>query len=156
MKNKSIVVLSALSVLAINACGRLEPSQQEQEEQDEQIEQQEQIDIAYFWGAWQEYFGPDFHVEGSRIWYISKEVIGVRTYNWYTDTVTEKNLQYSLEQKEGKYIVVLHIEEGWEAGDQSYYIIKLTDEEMIWQRVDNEKIHQHFVNSKFWQSHPEY
>lgn len=86
MKNKSIVVLSALSVLAINACGRLEPSQQEQQEQqeqEEQIEQQEQI-------------------------------------------------------------------------DQAYYIIKLTDEEMIWQRVDNETIHQHFVNSKFWQNHPEY
>ena len=70
-----------------------------------------------------------------------------------TDTEWEKIIPYTLDQKKGKYIVVLHLQDESETGDQSYYIIQLTDEEMIWERVDNEKVHQHFVNSKFWQTH---
>ena len=118
-------------------------------------EAESDVEIDYFPGAWQEYFGPGYHVEGSRIWYIGKENITVATYDWYTDTQTEKILQYSLDQKKGKYIVALHSEEESEATDTSYYIIKLTDEEMIWQRVDSENSHRHFVNSKYWQTHEE-
>ena len=119
------------------------------------IWQAAQVEIDNFLGAWQEYFGPDYHIEGSRIWYISKDIISVITYDWYTDTETEKLIRYSLEQKERKYIVVLHLEEESETKDQSYYIAKLTDEEMIWQSVDSEKVTQHFVNSKFWETHRE-
>ena len=114
-----------------------------------------EVEMDYFQGAWEEYFGPDYHVEGSRTWYISKDVISIITYDWYSDTESEKILRYSLDQKEGKYIIVLHFEEESEVRDQSYYIIKLTDEEMIWQNVDSENDHQHFVNSKYWQNHQE-
>ena len=114
-----------------------------------------EVEIDYFQGAWMEYYGPGYHIEGSRTWYISKDIISVITYDWYTDTETEKILQYTLDRQEGKYkyIVVLHLQEESETKDQSYYIIKLTDEEMIWQSVDSEKVYQHFVNSKFWQTH---
>lgn len=119
------------------------------------IWQANRIEIDNFLGSWQEYFGPGYHIEGSRIWYISKDHICVSTYDWYSDTEWERNFLYTLEQIEGKYIVVLHSEEGSDTGDQSYYIIKLTDEEMIWQRVDSENATQHFVNSKYWQTHQE-
>ena len=114
----------------------------------------DRIEIDNFLGAWMEYYGPDYHTEGSRTWYIGKDLISVITYDWYSDTETEKILQYSLDQEEGKYIVTLHSQEESETGDQSYYIIKLTDEEMIWQSVDSENVRQHFVNSKFMQNHP--
>ena len=112
---------------------------------------EEKVEMDYFFGAWMEYYGPDYHVEGGRTWHISKDVISVITYDWYSDTETEKSIHYTLDQKEGKYIVVLHEQE--ETGDQSYYIIKLTDEEMIWESVDFENVHQHFVNGKYWQTH---
>ena len=116
----------------------------------------DRVEIDNFLGAWMEYYGPDYHTEGSRTWYISKDIISVITYDWYSDTETEKILHYSLDQNEGKFIVTLHPQEESETGDQSYYIIKLTDEEMIWQSVDSENDHQHFVNSKFLQNRPAY
>ena len=121
----------------------------------EEEEASVEVEMEYFQEAWEEYFGPDYHVEGSRIWYISKDIISVNTYDWYTDTQWEKIIPYTLDQKEGKYknVVVLHEQEESETTDRSYYIIKLTDEEMIWQSVESEKNHQHFVNSKFWQTH---
>ena len=114
-------------------------------------EDKDAVDIDFFQGAWMEYYGPGYHIEGSRTWHISKDIISVITYDWYTDTEWEKSIRYTLDQQKGKYIVVLHEQE--ETGDQSYHIIKLTDEEMIWQSVDSEKVHQHFVTSKFWQTH---
>ena len=116
----------------------------------------DRVETDNFLGAWMEYFGPDYHTEGSRTWYISKDIISVITYDWYSDTETEKILHYSLDQKEGKYIVTFHSQEESETGDQSYYIIKLTDEEMLWQSVDYENDYQHFVNSKFLQNRPAY
>lgn len=116
-------------------------------------EEESGVEIDYFLGAWMEYFGPDYHIEGSRTWYISKDIISVITYDWYSDTEWEKSIRYSLDRKKGKYIVVLHEQEESQPGDQSYYIIKLTDEEMIWESVDSENVHQHFVNSKYWQTH---
>ena len=114
---------------------------------------EENVDIDYFLGPWREYYGPGYHIEGSRTWYISQDIISVVTYDWYTNTEWEKNILYTLDQKKGKYIVVLHLQEESETRDQSYYIIKLTDEEMIWESVESENVHQHFVNSKFWQTH---
>ena len=113
------------------------------------------VEMDYFQGAWMEYFGPGYRIEGSRTWYIGKDTISVITYDWYIDTETEMILRYTLDKKKGKYIVVLHFQEESETGDQSYYIIKLTDEEMIWQGVDSEKVSKHFVNSKYWQTHRE-
>ena len=127
-----------LAVLTLTACSKVP---------------EDNVEIDYFLGAWMEYYGPGYHIEGSRTWHISKDIISIITYDWYIDTETEKVLQYTLNQKEGKYIVVLHQQEESETKDQSYYIIKLTDEEMIWQSVDSENVHQHFVNSKFWQTH---
>ena len=112
-----------------------------------------EVEIDYFLGSWMEYYGPDFHIEGGRTWHIGKDSIRVYTYDWYSDTEWEKIILYTLYQKGGEYIVVLHSEEGSETGDQSYYITKLTDEEMIWQSVDSGIINQHFVSSKFWQTH---
>ena len=114
---------------------------------------EEKVEIDYFLGAWMEYYGPDYHIEGSRTWHISKDVISVITYDWYSDSESERSIRYTLDQQEGKYIVVLHEQEESATGDESYYIIKLTDEEMIWQSVESEKVHQHFVNSKYWQTH---
>ena len=111
------------------------------------------VEIEYFHGAWMEYFGPGYHIEGSRTWHISKDIISVITYDWYSDTEWEKNILYTLDQQGGKYIVVLHEQEESETRDQSYFIIKLTDEEMIWESVDFENVHKHFVNSKYWQTH---
>ena len=119
------------------------------------IWQASRIEIDNFLGSWQEYFGPDYHIEGGRTWHIGKDSICVYTYDWYSDTAWEKNLLYTLEQKEGKYIVVLHSEEESETRDEAYYIVKLTDEEMIWQSVDSEKVTRHFVNGKYWQTHQE-
>ena len=116
---------------------------------------EEKVEIDYFFGMWLEYYGPDYHIEGSRTWYISKDIISVITYDWYTDTETEKSIRYTLDQQEGKYIVYLHSEEGAETSDQSYFIIKLTDEEMIWESVDFENVHQHFVTPKYYQTHLE-
>ena len=48
MKHLKIAVIFILMMLAMCACSRLESSQ---------------IDISNFLGAWQEYFGPDYHVE---------------------------------------------------------------------------------------------
>ena len=114
---------------------------------------QEKVEMDFFLGAWMEYYGPDYHIEGSRTWYISKDIISVITYDWYSDTESEKSIRYTLDQQEGKHIVVLHSEKGSETGDQSYCIIKLTDEEMIWESVDFKNVHQHFVNGKYWQTH---
>ena len=119
------------------------------------IWQANRIEIDYFLGSWQEYFGPDYHIEGGRTWHIGKDSICVNTYDWYSDTAWEKNLLYTLEQKEGKYIVVLHSEEESETRDEAYYIVKLTDEEMIWQSVDAENVTRHFVNGKYWETHKE-
>ena len=116
-----------------------------------EVMEESDVEMDYFHGAWMEYYGPGYHVEGSRTWYIGKDGISIITYDWYIDTETEKILQYTLDRQEGKHIVVLHDPE--ESEDRSYYLIKLTDEEMIWQSVDSEKVHQHFVNSKFWQTH---
>ena len=116
-------------------------------------EKESGVEIDHFLGAWMEYYGPDYHVEGSRTWYISKDIISIITYDWYSDTESEKSIRYTLDQQGGKYLVVLHSEEGSETGDQSYCIIKLTDEEMIWESVDFENVHQHFVNGKYWQTH---
>ena len=117
-------------------------------------EKESGVEIDHFLGAWMEYYGPDYHVEGSRTWYISKDIISIITYDWYSDTESEKSIRYTLGQQEGKYIVVLHEQEESETRDQSYFIIKLTDEEMIWESVDFENVHKHFVNSKFLQNHP--
>ena len=111
------------------------------------------VEMDYFLGSWMEYYGPYYHVEGSRTWHIGNDSICVSTYDWYSDTVWEKNILYTLVQKGGQYIVVLHLQEESETRDQSYYIIKLTDEEMIWESVDSENVHQHFVNGKYWQTH---
>ena len=116
-------------------------------------EKESGVEIDHFLGAWMEYYGPDYHIEGSRTWYISKDIISIITYDWYSDTESEKSIRYTLDQKEGKYIIVLHEQEESDTGDESYYIIKLMDEEMIWQSVESEKVHQHFVNSKYWQTH---
>ena len=140
MKILRIIVISILTMLVTSACDWLESNQ---------------VDMDYFFGAWQEYYGPDYHVEGSRIWYIREGIISVNTYDWYSDTESEWFLNYSLEQNKGRYIVTLHFQEDSETEDQSYYIIKLTDEEMIWQRVDSESATQHFVNSKYWANHQE-
>ena len=132
---RNVLILAALSFVA---CSKVP---------------EEKVEIDYFLGAWMEYYGPDYHIEGSRTWYISKDVISVITYDWYSDTESERSIRYTLDQQEGKYILVLHEQEESATGDESYYIIKLTDEEMIWQSVDSEKVHQHFVNSKYWQTH---
>ena len=81
--------------------------------------------------------------------------ISVRTYDWYSDTESEKFLNYSLEQNQGRHMVTLHFQEEPQTKDQSFCIIKLTDEEMIWQNVDSEGDKRHFVNSKFWMNHEE-
>ena len=138
MKVLRIIVIPILMMLATCACDRLESNQ---------------VEIGYFCGAWQEYFGPDYHIEGGRTWYIREGGITVYTYDWYSDTEWEWNLNYSLEQKKGRYIVSLHSQEDPEMEDRSYYIIKLTDEEMIWQRVDAEGDTVHFVNGKYWTNH---
>ena len=52
-------------------------------------------------------------------------------------------------------MVTLHFQDDPEMKDQSYYIIKLTDEEMIWQIVGSESDTRHFVNGKYWASHQE-
>jgi hypothetical protein len=52
-------------------------------------------------------------------------------------------------------MVTLHFQEEPQTKDQSFCIIKLTDEEMIWQNVDSEGDTRHFVNSKFWMNHEE-
>ena len=140
MKVLRIVVISVLMLLIACACERLESSQ---------------VEMGFFYGAWQEYFGPDYHVEGSRTWYIKEGSISVNTYDWYSDTESERILTYSLEQKKGKYMVTLHFQDDPEMKDQSYYIIKLTDEEMIWQIVGSESDTRHFVNGKYWASHQE-
>ena len=132
--------IPVLMMLVICACGRLES---------------EQIDMDYFFGSWQEYFGPDYQVEGGRTWHIREDIITVYTYDWYSDTEWEWNLNYSLEQNKGKYIVSLEYQEDPETNNKSYYIIKLTDEEMIWQRVDAEGDKMHFVNGKYWANHRE-
>ena len=132
---RKIIILVALAVVACTKAS------------------EETVEIDYFLGSWMEYYGPDYHIEGSRTWYISKDIISVVTYDWYSDTKWEKSIRYTLDQKKGKYIVVLHEQEESQTRAQSYYIIKLTDEEMIWQSVDSEKVHQHFVNSRYWQTH---
>ena len=114
---------------------------------------EETVEIDYFLGSWMEYYGPDYHIEGGRTWYISKDIISIITYDWYSDTESEKSIRYTLGQQEGKYIVVLHEQEESGTSEQSYYIAKLTDEEMIWDSIDFEGNHQHFVNSKYWQTH---
>ena len=138
MKVLRIVVISVLMLLIACACERQESSQ---------------VEMGFFFGAWQEYYGPDYHVEGSRIWYIREDGISVRTYDWYSDTESEKFLNYSLEQNQGRHMVTLHFQEEPQTKDQSFCIIKLTDEEMIWQNVDSEGDTRHFVNSKFWMNH---
>ena len=140
MKVLKIFAVSILAMLVMCACDRSEP---------------DQIEMDYFYGAWQEYFGPDYHVEGSRTWYIKEGSITVNTYDWYSDTESERFLTYSLEQEKGKYRVTLHFQDDPEMKDQSYYIIKLTDEEMIWQIVGSESDTRHFVNGKYWASHQE-
>ena len=140
MKFLRIVVISILMISVTCACDRLESSQ---------------IDISNFLGAWQEYFGPDYHVEGSRTWYISEEIIRISTYDWYSDTSWDSSVLYSREQKKGKYMITLHYPEDTGMGDKSYYIVKLTDEEMIWQRVGSEDDTRHFVNGKYWKTHQE-
>lgn len=138
MKFLRIVVLSILMLPVMNACDRLESGQ---------------VEMDYFFGAWQEYFGPDYYVEGSRTWYIRADNITVITYDWYSDTETEWIIPYSLEQNKGKSRVTLHFQDDSGTYDQSYYIIKLTDEEMIWQSVDSKGDTQHFVNGKYWENH---
>ena len=81
--------------------------------------------------------------------------ISVRTYDWYSDTESEEFLNYTLEQNQGRHMVTLHFQEESQTKDQSFCIIKLTDEEMIWQNVDSEGDTRHFVNSKFWMNHEE-
>ena len=127
-----IAAVPVLMTLVICACGRLESKQ---------------VNMDYFFGSWQEYFGPDYQVEGGRTWNIRENIITVHTYDWYSDTEWELSLNYTLEQNKGQYIVTLQ--------DKSYYIIKLTDEEMIWQRVDAEGDKMHFVNGKYWSNHQE-
>jgi hypothetical protein len=133
-------VISILMMLAMCGCSRLESSQ---------------IDISNFFGAWQEYYGPDYHIEGSRIWYISEESIRISTYDWYSDTSWDQNVDYSLEQNKGKHMIILHFLEDTGTRDESYSIVKLTDEEMIWERVDIKGDTRHFVKSKYWQTHQE-
>ena len=140
MKHFKIAVIFILMMLAMCACSRLESSQ---------------IDISNFLGAWQEYFGPDYHVEGSRIWYISEGIIQISTYDWYTDTSWDRSVDYSLKQNKGKHMITMHFLEDTGTRDESYYIVKLTDEEMIWEGVDIEDDTRHFVNSKYWQTHQE-
>lgn len=140
MKVLRIIVVSIQTMLVTCACDQLESNQ---------------VDMDYFLGAWQEYFGPDYQVEGSRTWYIREGSISVKTYDWYSDTEWERNLNYTLEQNHGRYIVTLHDQEDSGTKGQSYSIIKLTDEEMIWQRVDSEGDTKHFVNSKYWTNHRE-
>ena len=111
------------------------------------------VEIDYFLGSWMEYYGPDYHIEGGRTWHISKNIISVIAYDWYSDTESERSIQYTLNRQEGKYIVVLHEQEESGTSEQSYYIAKLTEEEMIWDSIDFEGNHQHFVNSKYWQTH---
>lgn len=137
---KVLRIVSILTMLVTCACDRLESNK---------------VDMDYFFGAWQEYYGPDYHVEGSRTWYIREGSISVKTYDWYSDTESEWILSYSLEQDNGRYMVTLHYQDDSGTEDKSYYIVKLTDEEMIWQRVDIEGDTLHFVNSKFWSNHPE-
>ena len=48
MKVLRIVVVSVLMMLVACACERLESSQ---------------VEMGFFFGAWQEYYGPDYHVE---------------------------------------------------------------------------------------------
>ena len=127
-------------MLALCGCSRLESSQ---------------IDISNFLGAWQEYYGPDYHIEGSRIWYISEGIIRISTYDWYSDTSWDMNVDYSLEQNKGKHMVILHFLEDTGTRDESYSIVKLTDEEMIWEGVDIEDDTRHFVSGKYWQTHQE-
>ena len=141
------IVVSVLMMLGICACGKQES---------DQIEESSEIETSHFQGAWQEYYGPGYHVEGARIWYIGEEVIRVYTYDWYSDTSWEWFINYSLEQQKGKHIVMLHYQEESGTRDESYYIVKLTDEEMIWQGVDSDKNTRHFVTSKFWETHQEY
>jgi len=137
MKALRIVAISILTMLVTSACDRSDS---------------DPIEMDYFYGAWQEYFGPDYFVEGSRIWYIRDEFISVITYDWYSDTQWERMIPYSLQQKKGKRIVTLHYQEEQETNDQSYYIIQLTDKEMIWRNVDFKDDTLHFVNGKFWAS----
>ena len=141
MKHLKLLVIATLIMLAVSACSRMESSQ---------------IDMGHFHGAWQEYFGPGYRVEGSRTWYISDEIIRVVTYDWYSDTTWEWNIDYSLDQKSGKYMVFLHYPESLGKEDESYDIVKLTDEEMIWHYAGlSEDATRHFVNSKYWQTHDE-
>ena len=137
---KVLRIVSILTILVTCACDRLESNR---------------VNMDYFFGAWQEYFGPDYHVEGSRTWYIREGSISVKTYDWYSDTESERNLGYSLEQNNRRYVITLHYQDDSGTEDKSYYIVKLTDEEMIWQRVDNEGDTRHFVNSKYWANHGE-
>lgn len=110
---------------------------------------EERVEIDYFRGIWTVYIDPYYHVEGSCSWYINDDTIMVCTYDWYSDTTTKDFFQYTLYQKDGKYIVVLHPEEGSETEDQSYYITQLTDLEMRWESVDNPNPGKHFVSSKY-------
>ena len=62
-----------------------------------------EVEMDYFLGSWMEYYGPYYHVEGSRTWHIGNDSICVSTYDWYSDTVWEKNILYTLNQKGGQY-----------------------------------------------------
>ena len=77
MKVLKVFAVSILAMLVMCACDRSEP---------------DQIEMDSFYGAWQEYFGPDYHVEGSRTWYIKEGSISVNTYDWYSDTESERIL----------------------------------------------------------------
>ena len=52
-------------------------------------------------------------------------------------------------------MIILHFLEDTGTRDESYSIVKLTDEEMIWERVDIKGDTRHFVKSKYWQTHQE-
>lgn len=134
------IAIPVLAILVTCACDKLDYGR---------------VDMNYFYGYWQEYYGPDYQVEGSRTWHIVEGTISINTYDWYSDTQWEVSLNYTLEQNKGKNIVTLHYQEDSETNDQSYYITKLTDEEMVWQNVTLEGDKQHFVNSKYWANHTE-
>ena len=149
MKFTKLFLISTVMLLAVCGCRRI---------QSDLPEHTGKVEMKYLLGTWDEYYD-DFEIDESRTWNILEEGIRLHTYNFISGTSDDWGIEYNLGQQDGKNTIKLRYPAGMYKGDDTFVIVKLTDQEMAWQKVGTTFSREsyftdylHFVNEKYWKS----
>jgi hypothetical protein len=121
--------------------------------------QKNKPDMSLLTGVWNEYYEDQLlSSDTDNTYTIKPDVIKTHSYN----LLTGKNEEWSIEYKVDGNTITLNYPSGYSnKKSESFEIVLLTDEEMAWQKVGTTfskksygNDYRHFVNEKYWKSHP--